>query len=266
MLNADEPSWEKFIQENPAFPAVYHRAWQMLPELILATTPSEQDTAGTVIFQLMTASISDLNEIMLLSCNNGHLGALKLLRCAFERVVTLKYIAQNPAEAGTFVDFDALDWQRILMSIESKTGLRMPEQSRKNLDRAADQARKKFRQEPCEKCGMRKQTTWTPRSPKDLAARTGMQYMFFDAFELPSKFIHPTYWGTRQVISSPPMYNTLKHAHEILLETILVHPRYFCPAEPISPSVLGVVEDFFVIWKYAETDFGLPDRLKQIRF
>ncbi len=62
------------------------------------------------------------------------------------------------------------------------------------------------------------------------------------------------------------MYNTLKHAHEILLETILVHPRYFCPAEPISPSVLGVVEDFFVIWKYAETDFGLPDRLKQIRF
>jgi hypothetical protein len=64
-------------------------------------------------------------------------------------VVTLKYIAQNPAEAGTFVDFDALDWQRILMSIESKTGLRMPEQSRKNLDRAADQARKKFRQEPC---------------------------------------------------------------------------------------------------------------------
>lgn len=264
MPDADEPRWESFIQENPTFPAVYYKAWQMLPDLILATTPSDRDTTGMVLLQLMTASISDFDDIMLLSCKNGHVGALKLLRCAFERTVTLKYIAQNPAEAEAFAEFDALDWQRVLASIEDKTGLRMPQQSRTNLDHAAERARKKFRQQPCEKCGMRKQITWTPLSARDLAKRAGMDYMFFDAFELPSKFIHPTYWGACQAIKSPPMYNTLKHAHEILLETILVHQKYFRPEEQVSQVVCDAVEEFLAIWKFAETDFGLPSRLRRI--
>ncbi len=264
MPDSDEPSWEKFIQENPTFTAAYYKAWQMLPELFLATPAPEHDAAGMVILQLMMASISDFDDIMLLSSNNSHFGALKLLRCTFERAVTLKYIAQNPAEADAFVEFDALDWQRILVGIESKCGLRMSETSQKNLDNAADQARKRFRQEPCDKCGMRKQTTWTPQSARDLAKRAGMDYMFFDAFELPSKFIHPTYWGTHEAAKSGPMYNTLKHAHEILLEILLAHHRYFHRGERISRSVDDVVQNFFSIWKYAETDFGLPSHPSRI--
>jgi hypothetical protein len=161
------------------------------------------------------------------------------------------------------VEFDALDWRRVLTGIEAKVGLRMSERSEANLNRAADQARERFRQAPCEKCGMRKQTSWTPLSAKDLAKRVAMDYMFFDAFELPSKIIHPTYWGTRQAFTSPPMYNTLKHAHEVLLETILVHQRYFRPSEEISEEVEEVVKDFFEVWKYAETDFGLPTHIKR---
>jgi|ERR1035437_1599275 hypothetical protein len=264
MPDSDEPSWEKFTQENPAFTSVYYKAWQMLPEFFLATPAPEHDAAGMVVLQLMMASISDFDDIMLLSSQNGHFGALKLLRCAFERAITLKYIAQNPKEAEAFVEFDALDWQRILVGIEGKSGLRMSETSQKNLDNAADRARKKFRQEPCDKCGLRKQTTWTPQSARDLSKRVGMDYMFFDAFELPSKFIHPTYWGTHEAASSAPMYNTLKHAHELLLEIILVHHRYFHEGEQISQSVEDVIQNFFSVWKYSETDFGLPDRLGRI--
>jgi hypothetical protein len=264
MPDSDKPSWENFTRENPSFTAIYHKAFKMLPELFLETESSEDDTAGMVILQLMMASISDFDDIMILSSQNSHFGALKLLRSAFERAVTLKYIAQNPAEADAFVEFDALDWQRILIGIEAKAGLRMSEPSQQNLNRAAEQARKRFRQEPCEKCGMRKQTTWTPLSAKDLAKRVGMDYMFFDAFEVPSKFIHPTYWGTHQAAGDAPMYNTLKHAHEILLEIFLVHQRYFRKGELLSQPIEDIVHDFFGIWKYAETDFGLPDHAGRV--
>ena len=91
---------------------------------------------------------------MTLSSHDGHWGALKLLRSLFERTVTLKYIAQNPAEAEAFRDFDALDWQQIL-AIEAKYALRPSEEARSRIVEAAKAARKTYRQEPCSVCGLR---------------------------------------------------------------------------------------------------------------
>ena len=169
---------------------------------------------------------SDFDDIMLLSSTNSHFGALKLLRCAFERAITLKYIAQNPKRPRLSSNLTPSTGRGFSLASKPNPacGCR---NGQKNLDNAADRARKKFRQEPCEKCGLRKQTTWTPQSARDLAKRVGLDYMFFDAFELPSKFIHPTYWGTHEAAKRAPMHNTLKHAHELLLEIILVHHRCF---------------------------------------
>jgi hypothetical protein len=104
--------WRSFTAAMPTFTTLFHRAFQMIPKLVLDTTPPEGDTAGLVIIQLMMASMPDLNDILTLSSHDGHWGALKLLRSLFERTVTLKYIAQNPTEAEAFRDFDALDWSR----------------------------------------------------------------------------------------------------------------------------------------------------------
>jgi Family of unknown function (DUF5677) len=253
-----ESDWKTFTEENPAFTGLYHKALQLVPKLALETTPPESDDAGLVILQLMLASLPDFDDIMTLSSHNAHWGALKLLRCAFERTVTLKYIAQNPNQAKAFIGFDALDWQRIISGIEKTFGLRMSERAQESLDHAALEARKTFRQEPCERCGLRKQTAWTPHSVKDLARRVEMDYMFFEAYEMPSKFIHPTYFGTQSIVRSPPMYNTLKLTHAILLETIIAHQRYF--RGEVSERVMQVVEGFFQVWKFANTHFGFPDR------
>lgn len=261
MEDRHEVSWEEFTNDNPTFPSSCYKAFKMLPQLVLDAPPQETDRAGMVIDQLILALLPDFDDILLLSSQNRHWGALKLLRCAFERVVTLKYIAQNPSEVEAFVDFDALDWKRILTGIEGKTGLRMSETSQSNLDAAEKEARKRFRQEPCEKCGLRKQTTWTPLSARDLAKRTGMDYMFFHAFELASKFIHPTFWGTQQITRGADVYNTLKNTHELLLHTVLTHYKYFCDGKALPEQVLAVINDFFSIWKFAETDFGFPEYL-----
>jgi hypothetical protein len=216
--------WRSFTAAMPTFTTLFHKAFQMIPKLVLETTP-EGDTAGLVTRQLMMASMPDLDDVLTLSSHDGHWGALKLLRSLFERTVTLKYIAQNPAEAEAFRDFDALDWQQILTGIEAKCALSPSEESRGRIVEAAKSVRKNYRQEPCSVCGLRKQTSWTPKSSKELADRTGLAYMHFEAFVMPSKYIHPTYFGTRGIFSDvTPMNNTLKHTHELALETVITSP------------------------------------------
>jgi uncharacterized protein DUF5677 len=250
--------WGTFIREHSTFTSVYEKAFRLVPKLVLETTPSESDQAGFVILELMLASLPDFDDIMTLSSHDAHWGALKLLRCLFERVVTLKYLAQNPQEAKAFVEFDALDWKSILEGIDDKWGLRMSEQSQKNLDEAAAKARKTFKQEPCRECGLRKRTTWTPYSAHELAKRTGLGYMFLHAYVMPSKFIHATYFGTQSIPrENTPMVNTIKNTHALLAETITTHQRYFNGTHFESERMLEVVSDFLQVWKYAESDFGL---------
>jgi len=253
-------TWNVFNQESPAFTTVYHKAFQTVPKLVLETTPAENDEPGHVILQLMLASLPDFDDIMTLSSRDAHWGALKLLRCAFERTVTLKYISQNPSEAQAFVDFDAIDWKAVLTSISKICGLQMSEQSQKNLDRRAEDARKRYRQDPCPQCGLRKQTTWTPHSVQTLAGKVKLDYMFFEAYAMPSKFIHPTFFGTRNLSQEvpPPMYSTLKNTHCLVVETVLAHQRYFHGDAFPSELASEIIGEFLSVWKYADTDFGLP--------
>jgi hypothetical protein len=263
MANLSAPDWSTFTRENPTFTALYHKALMMIPT-VLETPPPENDSAGMVIQQLMAASVPDFGDIMILASNDAHWGAWKLLRCAFERTVTLKYIAQNPEEAQAFVEYDAITWKSVQAGIEGDFGLRLSVDAQKNLDQAVLEAREKFRQERCPECKMRKRTSWTPHSVQELAKRTGMDYMFFEAFEMPSKFIHPTYFGTYSITGAAPVHNTLKHTHENLLETILAHERYFRGAAPMSELVVAALEDFMRVWKFAKTDFGMPDRFSNV--
>jgi len=78
--------------------------------------------------------------------------------------------------------------------------------------------REKFWQEPCAVCGMRKQTNRTPRSSQELAKEVRLEHLYFEAFLVPSKLIHPTYFGTRQVSKEgpTPLPNILKATHAYL--------------------------------------------------
>ena len=53
--------------------------------------------------------------------------------------------------------------------------------------------------------------------------------MFFEAYAIPSKFVHPTLFGTPNLLQEvpPPMYSTLKVTHCLVVESVLVHQRYF---------------------------------------
>ncbi len=238
--------WATFTRGNPEFPQMYHKLFRLIAELVLDSAPADGDIAGAVILELMSASLPDFDDILLLCSYDRHWGALKLLRCLFERTVTLKYFAQNPAEVEAFLAFDAKDWDALLSGIEKRYGIRAEVKTRRHFQHAASHVRGRF---------------WTPRSSVELAEKTGLAHMHFDGFVLPSKFIHPTCFGARQVSrdSPAPMLNILKTTHTLTLETALVHQQYFKGDPLAAPTVAEAVQDFLRVWKFAETDFGLGE-------
>jgi len=168
----------------------------------------------------------------------------------------LKFIAENPAEADRFMGYDAIDWAHVLEGIKDTIGETIQEPGLSRMQSAAAKARQEYKGEPCPACGLRKQTSWTKLSVKDMAARTGLGHMHLHAFLMPSKLIHPTFWGTREAVSnSPPMYNTLNCVHELIVQLILLHRRHFVRGRRITPMMNAVVKDFLSVWVFAQTSF-----------
>jgi hypothetical protein len=253
----DIADWASFKNEHPEFTKLYHKLFQLIAELVLESAPAAEDTPGVVICELMSASLPDFDDILLLCSYDRHWGALKLLRGLFERTVTLKYLAQNPVEVDAFLAFDAVDWDAVLMGIEKTYGLSAGIEAREGFKAEATAVREGFKK--CKKCGHPKQTSWTPRSSVELAEKTGLAHLHFEAFLMPSKFIHPTYWGAHQVskASPAPLLNLLKITHTLTLETALVHQRYFEGDPLASPAVKEAIQDFLHVWTFSDTDFGL---------
>jgi hypothetical protein len=127
--------------------------------------------------------------------------------------------------------------------------------------RLAGEARKRFKQETCSLCKRGKPLGWTPRSSLELAQKTGLDHLHFEAFVIPSKHIHPTYYGTthevRQSKEEAPLLNILKAMHVLTLEVVLTHLRYF-RGDPLAvPVATQAIQEFLKVWLFSETDFGL---------
>lgn len=252
--------WNSFIIDHPTFQEVYHELLQSIPRLVLETFPVEADTAGNVILELMLAIHVDCDDVMVLGSNNRFWGALKLLRPLFERTVTLKYLAMNPEEAQAFVDYDAVNWDDILSGIANTTRVPIQTEIREKIAARASDARKRLKQEKCSLCKQRKPVSWTPRSSVELAQKTGLGRLHFEAFVMPSKHIHPTYFGICEVLRSkeePPVCNILKAVHVLTLEVVLSHLRYFRKDPLAAPIATDAIRDFLKVWTFSETDFGL---------
>jgi hypothetical protein len=256
-------TWVKFKLEHPEFLHTYEKLYRAIPPLLIDTKPTDDDVAGIVIWQLVSASIHDFDDILLLCSFDRSWGALKLLRGLFERTVTLKYLSQNPAEAEEFLAFDSVDWDALLSGIEKRFGIPAGVETREHFQKAAQSIKGRFKR--CNKCGAGRPTSWTPRSSIELAETTGLGHLHFEAFVFPSKFIHPTYFGVRQISlgMSAPLTNIIKITHALTLETALVHQRYFKKDALASPTITRGIQDFLHIWKFADTDFGLGEQARE---
>lgn len=248
--------WRELVEDKPNFPSLILRWMILLRNLAIHTPANEQDFVGHLIMTNMVMSLSDVDDIMSMSHRDSHIGAHKLLRSLYERIVTLKYISENPDQAEVFMEFDSIDTEKIMAAIKAKTGMEMQENSRKNLAKVATEARKKYKQNPCPVCGEKKPFSWTPLNSKDMADRVGLGHMYFYAFLVPSKLIHPTYWSVREASGSSALFNTLNVMHELIVQLVLIHRRHFANAFGVTPMMNKAINDFLATWTICEGSFN----------
>ena len=87
-------------------------------DFLEAVTGKKEATDKIVLF-LARSCLREFNEILLLCSNRYGIGALKILRPLYERVVTLKYVAQHPCEAEQFIQYSDIHWHKLLVEADS---------------------------------------------------------------------------------------------------------------------------------------------------
>jgi hypothetical protein len=249
-------SWAELVAWRPEFPSVIDRWLKSILLLIIQTRLQDEDQVGNLILGFMTSTQIDANDLMTLSYGDSHYGAQYFLRAIFERIVTLKYLSRNPNKVEDFLNYDAVDWEQILKGIQHLTGMKVGKPAWSNISTRAAEARKKNKQEKCLVCGGQRPTSWTTLNTKDMAEVVGMGHLYLNCYIFPSKLMHPTIWGTRNRIKDDnPMYNTLNCLHEMLVELILIHRRYFASKYRITPLGISAIRDFLKVWTISNTSF-----------
>jgi hypothetical protein len=249
-------TWSEFLVWRKHFPDIIHRWLQVIARLIVNTKIRDNDELGDLILGFMVSSHMDINDLMTLTHQDSHHGAQYFLRTLFERTVTLKYLSQNPAQVNDFKAYDAVDWDQITKGIYDLTGMTVKEPARANMAKQATEARIKNKQEKCPVCKNQKPTSWTTLNTKDMAARVGLDHLYLHGYLMPSKLMHPTYWGIHERVKhTDPMYNTLHCMHYLMVETILVHRRHFIGRQFLTPIMGNAIIDFLEIWVFSDTSF-----------
>jgi hypothetical protein len=173
-----------------------------------------------------------------------------------ERIVTLKYLSRNPSKVEDFLNYDAVDWEQILKGIQQLTGMNVNETAWTNISSRAKEMRQKNKQERCQVCGNQRPASWATLNTKDMAENVDMGHLYLNCFIFPSKLMHPTLWGTNnRVRENNPMYNTLSCFHELLVEVILIHRRYFASKYRVTPIGVAAIRDFLKMWTVCNTSF-----------
>jgi len=112
---------EPFLREFPKLQNTMETALTKSQEKVSQQTNGEadepekgEDFARPVVFSLARAVYDDFGELLILAGNGMGLGATKVLRSMYERLVTAMYISKYPAEAGTFCDQGAIEKGKII--------------------------------------------------------------------------------------------------------------------------------------------------------
>jgi hypothetical protein len=216
------------------------------------------------IFILAFAANEDFHELFVLAGNGLSVGALKILRGMYEKVITALYLANHPDKTADFAAFCAVDTYRITMrlpvdlreSFLSAARVREIEEDYREVEpRFTNPRTKKIRR------------SWTPLSLDQLAKEAKddldgvygpLHEAYAPAFVLPSCYIHASLTDLVGRVSSDDEVmhivdhktrsprSTLFHAHLLLLRLFNRVNSHF--KWDLNSEVNAVLEGFERCW------------------
>ncbi len=234
--------WEAFERRNAKFierfPALDHALKMTFVREFTTNTPAER-----AIHFLGRLCIEDFMELLSLAANGYGIGALKLLRGLYERVVTASYLANNPDEADLFLEFRFISRHRALQAYVTagkpgKEWLDRAEEARQEFERVKG----KFEIDDCKKCGTKRTNhTWSKLDFVSMAKTTDLGKLLANAYYEPLNHAHSTFEAVMLRLKRSPSDQILFEsgpqpkeadralmvAHAVMVELIGVQARFF---------------------------------------
>jgi len=204
-------------------------------------------------------------EIFLVSVNGYGVAAMKLLRTTYEQTVTLKYLHDHPDEVQTFLDFNAVQLQKLVKPIEETFGTAILSDDLKGEQKKRFEAVKdRFMVKSCKSktCDeMRLGHTWSKLDFVSMAKKTGhIGTLIVPGYFLPLRHAHPTLGSLSQRIEvvedrlefkaedQPELADqALMTAHNCLLTALEIQAERFS-IEGLREAIDTCVRDWRDIW------------------
>jgi hypothetical protein len=214
-------SQQRFISNHADFLREHHKIYVLLTKIFIRplARPSEEGIEGLpdddpaviafenkiitnrLVFYLGRTAADDFGELLVLSGNGYGVGALKILRGMYERMVTAAFLAKNPSESRIFAEDDVIKkwklWREYVAIIPSLKD-RYTEEQVKELEGRYNAIRAKRREEMCTKCGQPKtQEAWTRVTMPDMAKQSdsALAELYVSCYLEPTFHLHPTAYG-----------------------------------------------------------------------
>jgi len=266
----DEEAQKRFLSQNPGFLAECGKLYALLEKVFIRslvsaraerqveeiadnlqlTEPEEiavQDRkmAEVVVFYLGRAAADDFGEVLILAGNGRGIGAYKILRGMYERVVTAAFIAKKPSEARIFLSHSFIQreklWNRLKEILPDIKDERTPEQVKEFEDECKD-AKANLKASICSKCKQPITQEQGTRVSLDTMAQQadanlGVSYVY--CYLLPTFHSHATAFGLESRLrmtetgfsfketSEPEARKAVLYAHGLILRLLKLQNNYF---------------------------------------
>jgi len=223
-----------------------------------------------IVYTLGRMAVDDLSELTLLAGNGWGIGALKILRGMYERIVTSAYIAKSPQASRAFWDGFWTQrlklWNRLTAADPAIVQRATPEVV-EEIKTEAKRVQERKNASVCKLCGQIKLIdAWTPLDLASMAKIVGKSledqygYCYLD----PTSHTHATASGMfarMEHTDDAWLYRldtraearvALTLGHKLLLRNLLIQNEYFSLG--LDDSIRQRVDAFDQVWN----DHGAP--------
>ena len=216
----DTEKQDRFVTRNLAFYERYPNLLRALNDAFKRTVQSDR-IVDPIIFYLGHRTVVDFEAIFILAANDMALPAQSLVRGMYERVVTAGHLAQNPAEAQAFADFDYVQRRRAAMTLKELGDI--PIEQQENLDVLEEHYQRVKDQflVSCE-CGKsRVGPSWSKLDFASMAKRhDAIRELLVHAYYLPLQQAHSTLKSASALLQMSNNEKTYRTSYEELSDEI----------------------------------------------
>lgn len=223
------------------------------------------EPADRVVFFSGRLCVEDFMEILLL-CGNGYgVGALKILRGMYERVVTARCLHMHPEEADNFLDFHWVSQRKLARAIQATFGENvLAKEKLEEVEAKYNEVRERFMVTDCKKCNTKRLNyTWSKLDFVSMAHAAGsIGSLIVPGYYIPTRQAHSTagailsrlkesetggleFDGTPQRDDAD---GALITAHNLLLNVIDLQKEHF-RLTVLEKPLQTCFQDFLDIWK-----------------